>query len=332
MEKQTFIFDKNDAGRRIDRVIRKFLSGVPLPKIYAAIRKGFIRINGKRIPVQYKTSEGDVLTICGVLTSDISRCGASGSLTESMSVCRTRKPVLPAVSVLLRTPDVLIVNKPAGIAVHGREGLTAVLPELCAREDVLQSLSFAPGPLHRLDKYTTGVLCFSQSLNGAQWFSRCLREKMMDKYYLGVVCGSMPSVRIETGEDGTANKKMITDCYQVGYNKKIDAALMLFRLVTGKKHQIRIHAQYTGHPLAGDLRYGGGRCIGKCKGYILHAWRLYFPDDRLAGLPRFIEAPVFSETAECISCFFSDWRKAADDVCRQDCVRRFAGKPSYFYQ
>ena len=89
----------------------------------------------------------------------------------------------------------------------------------------LQSLSFKPGPLHRLDKDTTGVLCFSRTLAGAQWFSQCLREKTVGKYYLGVVRGVMLSQLI-TAEDESG--KTITQCYSLCYNKEIEASVMLF--------------------------------------------------------------------------------------------------------
>ena len=119
----------------------------------------------------------------------------------------------------------------------------------------LQSLSFKPGPLHRLDKDTTGVLCFSRTLVGAQWFSQCLREKTADKYYLGVVCGNL-STQLITAED--KDGKTMTQCYQIGYSKDLAASLMLFQLITGKKHQIRKHTLSVNHPLVGDRTYGGG--------------------------------------------------------------------------
>ena len=172
----------------------------------------------------------------------------------------------------------------------------------------LQSLSFKPGPLHRLDKDTTGVLCFSRTLAGAQWFSQCLREKTVGKYYLGVVRGVMLSQLI-TAEDESG--KTITQCYSLRYNKEIEASLMLFKLITGKKHQIRKHTASVGHPLAGDRKYQGGNPLPACKRYLLHAWRLYFPASRPADLPAFIEAPFFSEMEICLNRYFSDWEKRA---------------------
>ena len=236
------------------------------------------------------------------------------------------------IPILLKTTDLLIVNKPAGIPVHGEHSIDTLLsgaahrcgntlqcgatvqlspnmpPAVRFGDNPLQSLSFKPGPLHRLDKDTTGVLCFSRTLAGAQWFSQCLREKTVGKYYLGVVRGVMLSQLI-TAEDESG--KTITQCYSLHYNRGIDASLMLFKLITGKKHQIRKHTASVGHPLAGDRKYHGGNPLPACKRYLLHAWRLYFPASRPADMPAFIEAPFFPEMEICLNRYFSDWEKRA---------------------
>lgn len=260
------------------------------------------------------------------------RCRASGRLCRgsSRSAC-----ILTDIPILLKTTGLLIVNKPAGIPVHGEHSIDTLLSgaaHLCGNtlqcdttvqlsadippparfaRNSLKSLSFKPGPLHRLDKDTTGVLCFSQTLAGAQWFSQCLREKTVGKYYLGVVRGAMPSQRI-TAEDESG--KTITQCYSLSYNKGIDASLILFKLITGKKHQIRKHTANVGHPLVGDRKYRGGNPLPASKHYLLHAWRLYFPASRPADMPLFIEAPFFPEMETCLKQYFSGWEKTASDL------------------
>ena len=224
------------------------------------------------------------------------------------------------IPTLLKTIDLLIVNKPAGIPVHGNYSIATLLSDVWAQvlpdmppavgsaNNPPQSLSFKPGPLHRLDKDTTGILCFSRTLAGAQWFSQCLREKTVGKYYLGIVRGTMQTQRI-TADDESG--KTITQCYSIEYNKAIDASLMLFKLITGKKHQIRKHTASVGHPLAGDRKYHGGNPLPACKHYVLHAWRLYFPASRPADIPASIEAPFFLEMETWLNRYFSDWKKRA---------------------
>jgi ribosomal large subunit pseudouridine synthase D len=223
------------------------------------------------------------------------------------------------------------VNKPAGIPVHGSSSIDTLLsaasvltpsaeppaavPDTDGRVH-LHSLSFKPGPLHRLDKDTTGVLCFSRTLAGAQWFSQCLREKTVGKYYLGVVRGAMPAQPITAQDENGAT---MTQCYSVEYCKDIDASLMLFRLITGKKHQIRKHTESVGHPLAGDRKYHGGNPLPGCKHYLLHAWRLYFPALRPADIPASIEAPLFPEMETFLNRYFPNWRNAASSALIDQC-------------
>ena len=341
--KTEFILSENDAGRRLDRVIRKFLAETPLSALYAAIRKGLIRINGKRTALNYRTAVGDILSISEILLSaekqPIRKHSASGEQNHTSGKrnhTSGRQARIPTdIPILLQTTDLLIINKPVGIPVHGEHSIDALLfgaAHLCGNtlqcdttvqlspdippparfaRNPLQSLSFKPGPLHRLDKDTTGVLCFSQTLAGAQWFSQCLREKMVGKYYLGVVRGAMPS-QIITAEDESG--KTITQCYSLSYNRGIDASLILFKLITGKKHQIRKHTASVGHPLAGDRKYRGGNPLPACKHYLLHAWRLYFPASRPADMPSFIEAPFFPEMETCLKQYFSGWEKTASGL------------------
>lgn len=310
MEKAEFVLSADDASRRLDRVIRKFLTALPLSRIYAAIRKGNVRVNGRRVSSDYKTAIGDVLTIDRQLLdrSHLSERN-SGTGKNSGAACNGRKQKTVPLPVLLETDDLLIINKPAGIAVHGAYSVQSILAERLSDSQHTASLSFTPGPLHRLDKNTTGVLCFSRTLNGAQWFSHCLRMNMMGKYYLGVVNGCLPSRLIRTVSGG---QEAVTRCFPISYNESLDSSLMLFNLITGKKHQIRKHMQETGHPLAGDKKYGGGRTPAGCTGYLLHAWRLSFPERRLEGLPAYIEAPLSSCMDSYLSRFFPDWKNAPE--------------------
>lgn len=285
---------------------------------------------------------GDILSISEILLSaekqPVRNKSASGEQNQSHTSGKRRhtsgrQARIPTdIPILLQTTDLLIINKPAGIPVHGEHSIDTLFsgdahlcdntiqcgamvrlspnmpPAVRFDDKSLQSLSFKPGPLHRLDKDTTGVLCFSRTLAGAQWFSQCLREKIVGKYYLGVVRGVMLSQLI-TAEDESG--KTITQCYSLCYNKEIEASLMLFKLITGKKHQIRKHTASVGHPLAGDRKYHGGNPLPACKRYLLHAWRLYFPASRPADMPAFIEAPFFSEMEICLNRYFSDWEKRA---------------------
>ena len=177
---------------------------------------------------------GDILSISEILLSaekqPVRNKSASGEQNQSHTSGKRRhtsgrQARIPTdIPILLQTTDLLIINKPAGIPVHGEHSIDTLFsgdahlcdntiqcgamvrlspnmpPAVRFGDKPLQSLSFKPSPLHRLDKDTTGVLCFSRTLAGAQWFSQCLREKTVGKYYLGVVRGVMLSQLI-TAED-----------------------------------------------------------------------------------------------------------------------------------
>ena len=281
--------------------------------------------------LNYRTAVGDTLSVSETLLSaekrPVWKQSAPGEQNHiSGKRCRVssrQTRIHTDIPILLKTTDLLIVNKPAGIPVHGEHSIDTLLsdataqlsadipPSTSSASHPLRSLSFKSGPLHRLDKNTTGVLCFSQTLAGAQWFSQCLREKTVGKYYLGVVRGNLQTQLI-TVEDESG--KTITQCYSLSYNRGIDASLILFKLITGKKHQIRKHSANAGHPLVGDRKYRGGNPLPTCKHYLLHAWRLYFPASRPADMPALIEAPFFPEMKTSLQQYFSGWRKAASAI------------------
>lgn len=335
MPKTEFFLSENDAGRRLDRVIRKFLTHLPLSLLYAAIRKGAIHVNGKRAALHYRTAVGDTLSISqSLLFAEKQQAAALQSRRNTLNGKKAHSKAMETeplrvlnssdIPLLLKTADLLIINKPAGISVHGSSSIESILlgtsPQGYSKSGQminfsLQSLSFRRGPLHRLDKGTTGALCFSQTLAGAQWFSHCLQQKTVGKYYIGVVQGMMPAQCIVT--EDRQNGKMITNSAFVAYNKTIDASLMLFALITGKKHQIRKHVLSAGHPLIGDSMYGGGHPLPACRGYLLHAWCLFFPQQRPVDIPDFIEAPLFPEMKTCLDRYFSNWKTKANLLIHQ---------------
>ena len=269
------------------------------------------------MPLSYKTTEGDMLTVAASLLqpdepAELSKMGTTAQDKKRSWKCRfpDGRRFIPEIPFLLETADLLFINKPAGISVHGdnsiAELLTGIFSAASFGQSQPESLSFKQGPLHRLDKDTTGILCFSRTLAGAQWFSQCLREKTVTKYYLGIVRGNMSSQLISTE---TGNGNALTKSFQVEYNNTIDASLMLFQLITGKKHQIRVHTMGAGHPLIGDGRYRGGSPLPHCQHYLLHAWRISFPESRPAAIPLFIEAPFFPAMQRCLTDFFPAWKK-----------------------
>lgn len=273
MEFSVFTVTKDDNDRRVDRIARRFLPKESLSGIYRLLRKGLIRVDGKKIPPDHHVKEGNILNIAPNLLDSIR------STTISPN-----KSLIP--DTLLETSDLLFINKPSGIPVHGIGGLDQLIPQTLASNS---SLSFKTGPLHRLDVDTTGILTFSRSLEGARWFSQCVRDRIFYKYYVGILegCLEINSQWQDKSDDG---KEMITIAKPlcVSKNTLFPLTLVKFQIITGRKHQIRIQSSLHGYPLTGDRRYG---CVKKNDTYFLHALEIIFPDERLKCVPKRLLAP-----------------------------------------
>ena len=174
MDFRSYTITKDDSGRRIDRVVRRFLPELSLSAVYKLLRKGLIRVDEKRISPDFHVEEGSSLSLADFLFVPQRLPVSSPKSAASVAI---------PVEIILETQDLLFVNKPAGIPVHGEGGLDRLIP---ASERAERSLSFRSGPLHRLDSGTTGIIAFSRSLEGARWFSDAIHEHRMEKYYLGI--------------------------------------------------------------------------------------------------------------------------------------------------
>jgi 23S rRNA pseudouridine955/2504/2580 synthase len=209
--------------------------------------------------------------------------------------------ITSAVCPLWEGAGLLILNKPAGIPVHGPGSLEIQVRSYLAGQ-LAPSLSFKPGPLHRLDQPTSGIIVFSFSIEGARYFSALLREGRLTKRYLALVDGNLeaPTMWEDMLIRDTRREKTFVTSITSGREGAKEAgtrviplastprySLIMAELATGRTHQIRAQAAFHGHPLAGDRKYGGSFQPG---GFLLHAAELAFPAD--APVPRVIKAPL----------------------------------------
>ena len=297
---------KDDEGRRLDRILRKALPGIPLSAIHRLLRKGKIKVDGqKALPLDH-ISEGQIIEL-----PDLSPGNRSAKNSKS-------KP-FSKLEIIYEGQGLLILNKPCGIAVHGPLSLeTHVLSYL--KPKIPESLSFNPGPLHRLDRPTSGLIVFSKDLEGARFFSSLLRDQKIRKYYLAILDG-ICNINDEIWEDDLYRdkniKKTFTDAK--GPEKKERAVtrvktlavakahtLIQAEIITGKTHQIRSQASARKHPLSGDRKYGSKRTDSGS--FYLHAWKLELPDTGLPeALPRHFEAPLPQDFANAIKKLFGEY-------------------------
>lgn len=281
MQFDRYVTGPDDAERRLDRIVRRFLPDLPLSSVYRLIRKGLIRVDGKRSSPENPVPPGVEIWIARLTELE-------GSRHEAADHDAKHDPAAD-LSVVFECEDLLVINKPVGLAVHGKDGLDGLVPQSDAARE---SLSFRSGPLHRLDRGTSGLIVFSKTLNGARWFSARLAAHDFDKRYIGIVSGRLEG-SVEWYDESTDGKPMITFAEPLAHTKTGPArTLVQFRIVTGRKHQIRFQCAKHRVPLEGDTRYNTGAVPGE-GGYYLHAYRLGFGGtDRPEGLPPLLNAPL----------------------------------------
>lgn len=285
-----YIIGENDSNRRVDRLIRHFLGDVPLSLIYSSIRKGHIKLNGKKTKAETKTSLGDVLYV-----------------EESLVLLKKEKFQVFQncdLDIILKTDDILFLNKEKGCVTHGKNSVDEKVKKSFSNNS---SLSFSIGPLHRLDKNTTGVLTFSQSLKGATSFSKALLEGNIERYYIGVNEGKLKSGLWKLDDSESEAKNEITYASLIEYSKKYNISLAFYKLITGKKHQIRKGAEHFGTPLFCDSSYGSKR--KDYPTYFLHSVCLHFLKPIFDDIPSFILAPLPNDFLKVINLYFPNTSK-----------------------
>ncbi|GMO59290.1 MAG: RluA family pseudouridine synthase [Termitinemataceae bacterium] len=282
----------NDAGRRLDRVLRKALPDIPLCGIHKMLRKKNILLDGASACPNTQTVEGQTIMI-----KNFQMPQKNEALPLSLpSKAAGRQCHL---DILYEGGGILVLNKAAGIATHGENSLeTQVRAYLQPKME--NSLSFKSGPLHRLDRNTSGIVTFSTSLDGAQKFSAALQAGLLTKTYIAIFDGKLQDstwhdfMRRDTNVKKTfvelnksaskKTKEAVCDVHTLSFNGKQTLALVTIK--TGRTHQIRAASQAHGHPLSGDKKYGSMTRPP----YFLHALSLKFGDDTFGV--RQITAPL----------------------------------------
>jgi 23S rRNA pseudouridine955/2504/2580 synthase len=294
----------DDAGRRLDKILRVLLEDTSLSAIYTALRKGRILVNGAKVGPELRVAEGDRIFLHSSLRTALRTANTFPSRAENARSGKSAgDATLASLAdvLVLATADLIFVNKPRGELSQDAEGEEAgissrIRSALSTRSDA--SLSFVPGPLHRLDRNTTGILTFPRSAAGARAFSALVRERKLRKLYLALVDGeakaetewrdhitrdesSRMSAISSSGDEALAFMRPLAS--QKGHS------LLLVELRTGLTHQIRVQAASRGLPLSGDAKYGGAPFSG---GYILHAYAIGFREPPFPDVPSFVVAPL----------------------------------------
>ena len=299
MDFRHFTAGKDDDGRRLDRIARKFLDGSALSSVYKFLRKGLIKVNGKKRSAEFKVSENDDIEIAEFL------CQNGSGEKEKENEGKSGR--LDGGTIIKRSGDILILNKPYDIPVQpskdfkGRT-LSELVEEDFRAKGGSKSIAFRTGPLHRLDRKTTGLIVFSQSLEGARIFTELMKEHRIKKTYIGIMEGRFEKEeewtdRIEKSgiqeERGSFHKVSVTDSGngsgKLSKTRAIpvfhgrlgqeEATVAAFVIETGRTHQIRAQSKAHGHPLLGDTAYGAKKISGCGRDFFLHAYSIEFSSE-----------------------------------------------------
>jgi 23S rRNA pseudouridine955/2504/2580 synthase len=246
------------AGQRIDNFLRNQLKNIPKSMIYRIVRKGEVRVNKKRIKAEYKLKAGDLVRIPPVTIEE--------KTEENVPSTKLNKVSELEQCIIYEDDHMLILNKPSGTAVHGGSGLKfGAIEALRALRPDARFLEL----VHRIDRDTSGILLVAKKRSALRHLQAQFREKTVQKYYFALVMGEWKNsckvvnapllknevnsiVRVNPNGKASETRFKVLEKFQ-------EATLIQASPITGRTHQIRVHAQYTGHPIAWDDRYGDRR-------------------------------------------------------------------------
>ena len=284
--------DSEAAGQRIDNFLLARLKGVPKSRVYRLLRKGEVRVNKGRIKPEYRLLEGDRIRLPPIRVAE-----RSAPPLPSQSL---RADLLS--SIVRQNEHWLVLNKPSGLAVHGGSGVSlGVIEALRGLWPEARNLEL----VHRLDRDTSGCLLITKKRSALRELQAQMRAGSINKQYLVLVAGRWPKgltlvdapLRKNTLSSGERVVRADKEGKSARTHFKVLRAFTDFTLVeatleTGRTHQIRVHCQLMGHPVAGDPKYGDKAANQNLKAHgltrlFLHAYKLGFRD------------PVTSERTTC---------------------------------
>lgn len=247
--------DAERAGQRLDNYLLGELKGVPRSHVYRLIRSGQVRVNSGRTSPSYRLQAGDRVRVPPVGVRPAARSTATPDRLEWLGE-----------RIIFEDARILVLDKPAGLAVHGGSGVSlGCIEALRLLRPDSKDLELA----HRLDRDTSGCLLLAKRRSALRVLHELLREGQVDKRYLALVKGRWPEdaseidaplvtrrvggeARVKVDESGKEARTTFRVLDRFGKT----ASLLEVSIDTGRTHQIRVHAQHAGHPVAGDERYG----------------------------------------------------------------------------
>jgi len=247
--------DEGGEGQRIDNFLARHLKGVPKSHLYRILRSGEVRVNSGRVDATYRLVLGDRVRIPPIRTAAAAAQGVPGNISPRFSG-----------AILFEDEALLVLNKPAGIAVHGGSGISrGVIEQLRLERPQAKFLEL----VHRLDRETSGVLLLAKKRAALVAMHEAIRNNGMDKRYLILVHGAWTEQkkkvtlplkkyllangerRVTVEQDGQHSETVFHLRERLG-----EFSLLEAQLITGRTHQLRVQLAHLGYPIAGDDKYG----------------------------------------------------------------------------
>ena len=319
----------DESGQRIDNFLMRHFKTVPRSRVYRLLRKGEVRVNRKRVDAEYRIQAGDEVRLPPVrIDADAQPGRPSSSLLELIER-----------AVIFQDRHLLVIDKPAGVAVHGGSGMSFGVIEALRASRPRETLEL----VHRLDRDTSGCLLIARDRSTLTALHALIRNGGMHKTYLALVAGSwqLGAKRIDAplatdnrqhGERhvrvAAAGKDSVSVFKPVQFFGSL-ATLMEVDIPTGRTHQIRVHASFAGHPLLGDDKYGDRARNADIKSHglkrtFLHAQSVAFEWPG-SGVPFHASAPLPAELAAVLDAITPVKRAGAKSGRRAKPAKRGAG-------
>jgi 23S rRNA pseudouridine1911/1915/1917 synthase len=282
-------FTVQTAEERLDKLVLKYIDNVSRSQVQALIKDGLITVDGEQVKAGVKLRGGETIVV---------------NLPETETETLEAEDI--PLTIIYEDEHLAVINKPAGLVTHPGVGNTSgtLVNALLHKYPEVAALDERQGIVHRLDKDTSGVMVVARTPPALEDLMQQFQERTVDKTYVALLerTPKTHNGRIEAaiGRDPKQRKRMavvrdgkeaITEFNVIDDNFQEGAALVEFNILTGRTHQIRVHAAFIGCPIVGDRIYGFRKQRVKLKRNFLHAARISFDhpitDERLV-----FEAPL----------------------------------------